>query len=59
MSLILRNTNKKLFRDISLVIGLILSFVSMKEKNWLYIVLNIVKYGATLLLGYFGGNAIV
>lgn len=29
------------------------------KKNWIPIVLNIVKYVVTAILGYYGGNAIM
>lgn len=31
----------------------------MVKKQWISLVLNVVKYIATALLGYIGGNAIV
>lgn len=43
-----------------LILMLILNFLnSMKEKLWLKVVLNLVKYAATLLLGYLGGSAVM
>lgn len=43
----------------SLLLSLKIDFAMDSKINWFKVALEVIKFVATLLLGYFGGNAVV